>query len=94
MDIVARYGGEEVVIVLPDAGLAEAQAIAERIRARVEATPFEIHRTARSVPVTVSIGVAVRDADDAGPADMLKRADLALYRAKHAGRNRVEAQAA
>lgn len=94
VDIVARYGGEEVVIVLPDAGLAEAQAIAERIRARVEATPFEIHRTARSVPVTVSIGVAVRDADDAGPADMLKRADLALYRAKHAGRNRVEAQAA
>ena len=94
VDIVARYGGEEVVIVLPDAGLGEAQAIAERIRARVEATPFDIHRASRTVPVTVSIGVAVRDPGDTGPAEMLKRADLALYRAKHAGRNRVEAQAA
>ncbi len=93
-DIVARYGGEEMVIVLPEAGLVEARAIAERIRARIESAPFEIHRTARSVPVTVSIGVAVREPQDTGPADMLKRADLALYRAKHAGRNRVESQAA
>ncbi|MEA1832147.1 PleD family two-component system response regulator [Methylobacterium durans] len=94
IDIVARYGGEEVVIILPDAGIAEAQAIAERIRERIEALPFAIQRASRSVSVTVSIGVAVREAEDAAPGDMLKRADLALYRAKAAGRNRVEAQAA
>ncbi|MGU3536674.1 PleD family two-component system response regulator [Methylobacterium sp. A54F] len=94
VDIVARYGGEEMVIILPDAGLAEAHCIAERIRERIEALPFSVQRATRTVPVTVSIGVAVRQGDDAGPQDMLKRADVALYRAKDGGRNRVEAQAA
>ena len=94
IDIVARYGGEEVVIILPDAGLAEAHAIAERIRERIEGTPFLVHRETRSVAVTVSIGVATRRPEDVGPGEMLKRADLALYRAKASGRNRVEAQAA
>ena len=94
VDVVARYGGEEVVVILPEAGLAEAQIIAERIRERVEAVPFSVQRATRSVPVTVSIGVAVRHADDTAPSDMLRRADLALYRAKAAGRNRVEPQAA
>ena len=94
IDIVARYGGEEVVIILPDVGLAEAQVIAERIRARIEALPFPVQRATRSVPVTVSIGVAARQGDDAGAGDMMKRADLALYRAKTFGRNRVEADAA
>ena len=94
VDVVARYGGEEVVVILPEAGLAEAQAIAERIRERVEAGPFPVQRATRSIPVTVSIGVAVRHADDIDPGAMLRRADLALYRAKAAGRNRVEPQAA
>ena len=94
MDTVARYGGEEIVVVLPEAGLAEARAIAERIREKVEAMPFSVHRATRTIPVTVSIGVAVRHPDDTGPGDMLKRADIALYRAKAAGRNRVEQQAA
>ncbi|MGU3665856.1 PleD family two-component system response regulator [Methylobacterium sp. A49B] len=94
VDVVARYGGEEVVVILPEAGLAEAQAIAERIRERIEAVPFAVHRATRSIPVTVSIGVAVRHAEDSDPGTMLKRADLALYRAKAAGRNRVEPQAA
>jgi two-component system cell cycle response regulator len=94
IDIVARYGGEEIVIILPDAEAEGAYAIAERIRERIEAVPFSIQRDTRTVPVTVSIGVAWRRAEDAGPADMLKRADLALYRAKSTGRNRVEAAAA
>ena len=94
IDIVARYGGEEVVIVLPDAGLAEARMIAERIRERVEATPFAIQRATRSIAVTVSIGVAVREPTDATPQDLVARADAALYRAKQTGRNRVESQAA
>ncbi len=94
IDIVARYGGEEIVIVLPGADLSAAQGIAERIRERVESTSFLIQRGTTAIRVTVSIGVAVRHDGDADAADMLKRADLALYRAKTAGRNRVEAAAA
>ncbi len=94
IDIVARYGGEEIVVILPDAGMAEARAIAERIRERIEATPFEVLRQTRSLPVTVSIGVAVRGAEDGSPGDVLRRADDALYEAKAAGRNRVVTLAA
>ncbi|KAF1857830.1 hypothetical protein Lal_00041334 [Lupinus albus] len=94
IDIVSRYGGEEIVVILPDAGLGEAHAIAERIRERVEAAPFAVQRDTRSLSVTVSIGVATRCADDASPSDMLRRADEGLYEAKAGGRNRVVAQAA
>ncbi|GJD74595.1 PleD family two-component system response regulator [Methylobacterium goesingense] len=94
IDIVARYGGEEIVIILPDAEAEGAYGIAERIRERIEAVPFAIQRDTRTVSVTVSIGVSWRRPADASPADMLKRADVALYRAKSAGRNRVEAAAA
>jgi len=89
IDLVARMGGEEVVVVLPDTALDAAQAVAERIRKRVEGEPFQIQRGQRSVVVTVSIGVASRRAGDAGPVQMMKRADEAVYRAKAAGRNRV-----
>lgn len=94
IDIVARYGGEEIVIILPDADVEGAHLIAERIRERIEATPFLIQRETRNVTVTVSIGVSARRAGDTSAADMLKRADVALYRAKDFGRNRVEAEAA
>ncbi|GBU17948.1 PleD family two-component system response regulator [Methylobacterium sp.] len=94
IDVVARYGGEEVVIVLPEADLADAQSIAERIRERVEEAPFMLRDEGRTIAVTVSIGVAALMPDDTVPGDILKRADLALYRAKHSGRNRVELQAA
>jgi two-component system cell cycle response regulator len=94
IDIVARYGGEEVVVLLPDSGMTEAHTIAERIRERIQAMPFPVQRGQRSLPVTVSIGVAVRCADDESPGDMLRRADEGLYEAKAAGRNRVVAQAA
>ncbi|CAN7180422.1 PleD family two-component system response regulator [Bosea sp. LjRoot90] len=89
IDLVARMGGEEVVVVLPDTALDAAQAVAERIRKRVEGEPFQIQRGQRSITVTVSIGVASRRAGDAGPVQMMKRADEAVYRAKAAGRNRV-----
>ncbi|GAA0252601.1 Response regulator PleD [Methylorubrum aminovorans] len=94
MDILARYGGEEIVMVVPGAELPDARAIAERIRERIEATPFAIDGGTRDIGVTVSVGVSVRRATDTGPADLLKRADTALYRAKSFGRNRVEAAAA
>ena len=89
IDLVARMGGEEIVVVLPDTTLEAAYAVAERIREQVEAEPFAIHRNTRSISVTVSIGVASRRAGDASSAEMLKRADEALYRAKESGRNRV-----
>lgn len=94
IDVVARFGGEEVVVVVPDTSLEGARHVAERIRERVEAEGFPIHRGTRQIRVTVSIGVAARQAGDVAASDMLKRADLALYRAKEEGRNRVVAAAA
>ncbi|MBV9078065.1 MAG: diguanylate cyclase, partial [Methylobacteriaceae bacterium] len=94
IDLVARYGGEEVVVVIPDASLEEARFIAERIREKVGVLPFAVNRRTRHLGVTVSIGVAAREGGDSSPLEMLKRADAALYQAKGDGRNRVVARAA
>ena len=79
---------------MPDTPLEGAHAVAERIRQRIGPTPFAIHRGTRAITVTVSIGVAARGAEDATADALLKRADLALYRAKGEGRDRVVATAA
>jgi two-component system cell cycle response regulator len=89
IDLVARMGGEEVVVVLPDTGRDAAYRVAERIRERVEGAPFAVQNNTRDIKVTVSVGVSNRRAGDASSADMMKRADDALYRAKAGGRNRV-----
>ncbi|AWN50343.1 PleD family two-component system response regulator [Methylobacterium sp. 17Sr1-1] len=94
IDVVARFGGEEIVVVVPDTGLDAARQVAERIRERIEAAPFQVQRGTSAIDVTVSIGVAARQPEDADPAQMLKRADLALYQAKQSGRNRVVAAVA
>ena len=94
VDVVARYGGEEVVVLVPDTPLEGARAVAERIREQVESSPFPIQGGAATVRVTVSIGVAARQGGDERGADIVKRADTALYRAKGEGRNRVIAAAA
>jgi two-component system, cell cycle response regulator len=94
VDVVARMGGEEIVVVLPETGLHAAMAVGERIREAVQAKPFPIHGGRQAITVTVSIGVASRRAGDQSPAQMMKRADEALYRAKGEGRNRVIAAAA
>lgn len=94
IDLVARYGGEEVVVVIPDAAAEEARFVAERIRERVGSTPFGVRRRSEIVQVTVSIGVATRRPGDVTAATIMKRADVALYRAKEEGRDRVIAQAA
>ncbi|PSC03029.1 PleD family two-component system response regulator [Alsobacter soli] len=88
-DLVARYGGEELVVVMPNTPLETARAAAERIRARVGQEPFAIHKGSSSIPVTVSIGIASLDRLDDTPDSLVKRADQALYRAKEEGRNRV-----
>jgi two-component system, cell cycle response regulator len=88
-DLVARLGGEEFVVVMPDAELAVAAAVAERLRAAVAEHPFVVAPEAIARPVTISIGVTVAIPGDDEREHLLKRADDALYAAKSAGRNRV-----
>jgi diguanylate cyclase (GGDEF)-like protein len=90
-DVLGRYGGEEFVAVLPGATLAQARAVAERIRANVERGCAAID--GRVVRLTVSIGVVEARWPDDTPERLLARADAAMYAAKRAGRNRVESAA-
>ncbi|MES2323758.1 MAG: sensor domain-containing diguanylate cyclase [Pseudomonadota bacterium] len=93
-DALARFGGEEFVVLLIDADLDNASQVAERIRASVAGAPFDLGNDIR-IPVTVSIGVAtlgVADRNhtiDAVAQALVAHADAALYRAKEGGRNRV-----
>jgi len=89
-DMVARFGGEEFVVVMADTSRDLAAMVAERIRERVAAEPIPIPDNPAGIRVSVSIGVAVAGKGDATPDDLLRRADAAMYRAKAAGRNRVE----
>jgi diguanylate cyclase (GGDEF)-like protein len=85
-DLVVRYGGEEFCVLLPATPLAAASALAERIRTAMAATTL----TARPFRVTVSIGLTCYTGErDVSVADLLSRADEALYRAKEEGRDRV-----
>jgi two-component system, cell cycle response regulator len=94
IDLVARFGGEEIVAVLPDTAMEAAKAVAERIREKVQGEPFIIQNGAHAITITVSIGVTSRRAGDSTPDILFKRADQALYQAKESGRNRVIAAAA
>jgi diguanylate cyclase (GGDEF)-like protein len=85
-DCVARWGGEEFLIVLPSCEVADAQILAERVRTRIQSEHF---RTDDLPPCTASIGVAELLPGESRD-ELLARADLALYRAKELGRNRVE----
>ena len=87
--LVARLGGEEFAVLMQDMGLEAAELAADRIRQLVAAVPMALPHQSRSVPVTVSIGLA--EAELAEPlASLIARADAALYAAKAGGRNRVE----
>jgi diguanylate cyclase (GGDEF)-like protein len=83
-DIVARFGGEEFVVILPDSAATAALECAERIRKSIEHSAFEGIRC----PVTASLGATCFVASDTEDS-LIKRADTALYQAKTAGRNRV-----
>jgi diguanylate cyclase (GGDEF)-like protein len=89
-DSVGRYGGEEFLIVAPQSSLDGAMLAAERLRRTMADEP--IHARASDLRVTLSIGVASRQEGDANVEAVVGRADRALYRAKGAGRNRVEAE--
>jgi two-component system, cell cycle response regulator len=94
IDLACRLGGEEFVVVMPETDMAVSAMVAERLRRRIAAEPFAIQQGAKTIPVTISIGIAaLRGRDDNAP-NLLKRADQALYRAKRDGRNRVVPDAA
>lgn len=89
LDLAARYGGEEFLVVMPGAGMAEAQIAAERLRAEIADTPFLLE-DGTDIAVTVSIGLAQAQVGETFES-LLRRADVALYAAKHDGRNQVQA---
>jgi diguanylate cyclase len=90
-DIAARYGGEEFAIVMPNARLPDAIALAEQIRTSVMGRDINIRSTGKTIGrVTISIGAAqLGDTEEA--LDLIERADAYLYKAKRAGRNKVVA---
>lgn len=104
-DVVGRWGGEEFLIILPDAEQAEALEIAERLREVIAATPIMMdpgHTDSPSLSITISMGVRCVPPADLGSetdteqdrekrkANLIAQADAALYKAKQNGRNRVE----
>jgi two-component system cell cycle response regulator len=86
-DVFARYGGEEFGIILPEIDRKGAKQFAEKVRQMVAQQQFTFDRN--SIPVTVSLGVAVLTSEHRAAADLVHAADEKLYEAKNAGRNRV-----
>ncbi len=86
-ELFARYAGDEFVVVLPEAELSQAELFGQQLCERVSGSEllFQGHR----LPVTVSVGVGSLEAQMIKPSQLIQRADEALYRAKHAGRNTV-----
>lgn len=88
-DLVARYGGEEFAVVLPETSLVGGKIVAERMRQSIEALGIN-HPTAPGGKITVSFGLASGVAmPETNPFQLVKAADMALYEAKHSGRNQV-----
>jgi diguanylate cyclase (GGDEF)-like protein len=87
-DVCARYGGDEFAILMPTSDRSTAAACAERIREHVSEAHDALEEHPHLPRLTLSIGVAVIETGDA-PADIIRRADLCLYRAKGEGKNRV-----
>lgn len=89
-DVLARYGGEEFAVLLPETTLADAEQVAEKCRAGLEALQIQHQKNDRWGVVTISIGVAsITPAQDNSYGALLERADAAMYESKSGGRNRV-----
>ncbi|RYG56990.1 MAG: diguanylate cyclase, partial [Alphaproteobacteria bacterium] len=93
VDLACRFGGEEFVVLMPDTDVSNAELVAERVRQAIGEKSFEINAS-RPLTVTVSVGVSFNETGADTPESLIKRADLALYRAKREGRNRVILDAA
>jgi two-component system cell cycle response regulator len=89
VDLAVRWGGEEFLVVMPETDLANAAAVAERIRVAVAKDSFTVRSSGEKLAVTISVGVAAAMTGADERDQLLKRADDALYYAKSAGRNRV-----
>jgi two-component system, cell cycle response regulator len=87
IDVPARYGGEEFAVLLDNVSVEQARAVAERIR--IEVSKLVVETEKGPLQVTQSIGIALFPDDGRDRATLIERADLALYHAKHTGRNRV-----
>ena len=90
IDFVARYGGEEFVVVLPETPCEGGKVVAEKVRAAIRDHPFV--GDGPHLTITVSVGVSAYPLDGLTAEDVVRAADQAMYRAKRAGRDRVEAQ--
>ncbi|HSH41773.1 MAG TPA: GGDEF domain-containing protein, partial [Arenicellales bacterium] len=88
VDDLARIGGEEFVVLMPETDVEGAMEAAERLRAATAAEP--VSTAAGNLYITVSIGLALALPEEDGLEQVLQRADRALYRAKAGGRNRCE----
>ena len=91
VDFVARYGGEEFSVILPEANLERGMLVAEKIRSDIESHKFKFGNRQPGGALTLSLGVASNTADVENINELINRADVALYKAKKAGRNRCEA---
>src|SRR4051794_23438848 len=89
IDAPARYGGEELAVVLPGTDLEGAYHLAERVREGIEALQFPLDGNRAALRVTASLGVAHLPHGEGDPRDLLARADAALYEAKRSGKNKV-----
>jgi diguanylate cyclase (GGDEF)-like protein len=87
IDIAVRYGGEEIVVVLPETGKVNALVLGERIRKRVEETKHEYE--GQIISVTISGGLATFPIDATDTTNLIKNADIAVYRAKEEGKNNI-----
>jgi diguanylate cyclase (GGDEF)-like protein len=88
-DAVARFGGEEFAVLLPDIDQEEAYAVAERIRIAIEEHWFEVPTSQTPIKTTMSLGLASYPYDAATVTDLIHQADVAVYQAKKEGRNRI-----
>jgi len=86
-DIVARWGGEEFIILLPETNIKQATILAERVRQKIETLPITFNST--ELFFTTSIGVAENTVDTPSIEAVIDQADKYLYQAKHTGRNKV-----
>ena len=93
VDLACRFGGEEFVVVMPDTDMRQAQGVAERVRSAVADEGFKVGPET-ALRITVSVGLALNEQAHDTPESLIKRADVALYRAKRSGRNQVACDAA
>ncbi|KWT70535.1 PleD family two-component system response regulator [Hyphomicrobium sulfonivorans] len=93
IDLACRYGGEEFLVIMPDTDMSRAFQVGERLRASIASDVFQVS-PACSINLTASVGLATLECGDDTPETVFRRADQALFVAKRAGRNRVEANAA